>query len=1721
MVYVLFRNIFVFAYKTYYVLQFQMPPKRSAAAKAKAKADADKRRRLERAATETEEEAAARRAADAARHRASYASQGEAAAAARREDNGRHMREARQVQSPEEAAVCRAQNTERRALARAQATPEDAEAARAQNTERRALARAQATPEEAEGARAHNAERRALARAQATPEEAEAARAHNAERRALARAQATPEEAEAARAHNAERRALARAQATPEEAEAARAHDAERRALARAQATPEEAEAARAHNAERRALARAQATPEEAEVARAYNSERRALARLEATPDEVVARRAEDADRQARAREQGGPEAADERRAADAERHANARLLQTPEEADARRTQHAAHMADVREVQTPQRVQQGRIQRQMRELRARPRALNLDVPEEDAPAACAARAPAGAAGQVTLEQLFDATMAALQMNVCQRCNRAVMTADGSLAPSCTKRAREDPTRRECEFRFTAANRMDPGIVPPELQGLTHIEQQLIARVHPVLSVYKVRGGQYGYSGNIINFPQDVQQLATALPHRLADLNSVITVRTQGVEGAEGHVDFKVRAGRVRAALVWLKDHHRYYHDIDISEENLSQLPANGDVYLQIRGVDERPRPPPPPPPAAAAAAPGPGRAADRAGAQVQPPEHARAGGPEQGPQQEDPEAVGIHVTGMPMLRPEHNEDQVESHVTDWPTIGPQPVNEFTTDGYLTMSFPCLFPTGEGDLRSGRNRKIHTADYFKFLMEYSDRRFSRHPTFRFFAFNSMMRWNALTNGRVFIKNNPQYRNMTAAQLKQRIEAGERNILKQALYHGNKLKGTRQFWQSRCGELLDMVNQLGVPTLFMTLSAADLHWEDLFRLLSPGEDIETMSEARRKDLPPADINPCRKKFSQVTDPVRDLGELLNRVQHHRCSNHYCIRVDKTTGQPEWWPPRLWRANMDATPVLSMGFMLRYIAKYTAKGEKRSATFRELVAAILEDAGEEDSARSVIQKLLIKTVSERDYSAQEVCHILTGQPLHLSSRSFNVVNLRKDEWIELRPDGEGDGENQVGDEQDAAEGDEADEAAAGAGDVSTFPAFVKQYQMRRLVAMNNMTLFQVAKEYSWRNRKWSRNMKGGQPRDAVVRAFPRLKLTGNEERDEAYYRIQVLLHTAWRTEEGAKAGFNSWKAAFEARVPRELVPMEAMEAAVAEAAAELADEEAQFEQPEQPEAEADAMEEWMVVARMGPNGQAERVVLGRRDMDLAYDWHQSDGVYGDINILRHFIRTQKALHVQPDEEIVVDDVAYTPEQQGLINLVQDQINALHGGAAPGGRDQVPKRIQIQGKAGCGKTTVIKKVVQMIRTQLGPKAAKLMAPTGTAANVLGMQCSTIHSACKLRPRELYKPLEGDRLRKLQEEWQDVSFVFIDECSMIGCKLFGLLEKRLREAKPHCDEVFGGVHVFLIGDVRQLPCVGDSPLYSTKQLQGEAAHGKMVYRTFTKSFILSVSQRQADPTFRDALDRLSVGTTTAADYARFGERFKLNVPAAEREEFKGATRLYTTCSEVAAHNIAKLQELNSPVARLPARHNNATATRGSTDDAAGLEPVVYLAKGARIMLRSNMWLEVGLVNGATGTVEDIVYEPGRAQPEDLPAVVMVRFDKYSGPTVADGLVPVPTEVHTWEHDKVACSREQVPLCLAWAFTVHKSQGLTLDRAVISVGLRDFAVGLMYVAMSRVKAWAGLVIDPEFDLNRVLDIKNSPGFRARETGYRDIIRRSR
>ena len=94
-----------------------------------------------------------------------------------------------------------------------------------------------------------------------------------------------------------------------------------------------------------------------------------------------------------------------------------------------------------------------------------------------------------------------------------------------------------------------------------------------------------------------------------------------------------------------------------------------------------------------------------------------------------------------------------------------------------------------------------------------------------------------------------------------------------------------------------------------------------------------------------------------------------------------------------------------------------------------------------------------------------------------------------------------------------------------------------------------------------------------------------------------------------------------------------------------------------------------------------------------------------------------------------------------------------------------------------------------------------------------------------------------------------------------------------------------------------------------------------------------------------------------------------------------------------------------------------NPVATIKAVHTGTNASKGSTDDASGLEPIVCLAVGARVMLSSNLWIDMGLVNGAMGTIKAICYRSGGAPP-DLPVAITVQFDTYTGPTLPDGTVP-------------------------------------------------------------------------------------------------------
>ena len=113
-------------------------------------------------------------------------------------------------------------------------------------------------------------------------------------------------------------------------------------------------------------------------------------------------------------------------------------------------------------------------------------------------------------------------------------------------------------------------------------------------------------------------------------------------------------------------------------------------------------------------------------------------------------------------------------------------------------------------------------------------------------------------------------------------------------------------------------------------------------------------------------------------------------------------------------------------------------------------------------------------------------------------------------------------------------------------------------------------------------------------------------------------------------------------------------------------------------------------------------------------------------------------------------------------------------------------------------------------------------------------------------------------------------------------------------------------------------------------------------------------------------------------------------------------------------------------------------------------------------------------MLSLNLWVDMGLVNGAMGTVQAICYHEGSAPP-DLPVAATVLFDSYSGPTLSDGTVPIAPIRHSWSTSASYCSRLQLPLKLAWAVTIHKAQDLALDQVTIDIDKKEFSVGLRHL----------------------------------------------
>ena len=362
-------------------------------------------------------------------------------------------------------------------------------------------------------------------------------------------------------------------------------------------------------------------------------------------------------------------------------------------------------------------------------------------------------------------------------------------------------------------------------------------------------------------------------------------------------------------------------------------------------------------------------------------------------------------------------------------------------------------------------------------------------------------------------------------------------------------------------------------------------------------------------------------------------------------------------------------------------------------------------------------------------------------------------------------------------------------------------------------------------------------------------------------------------------------------------------------------------------------------------------------------------------------------------------------------------------------------------------------------------------------------------------------------------KDLTGENLVRLQNTLKEISYIIIDEYSMLGQKMFAWVDKRCRQATGLSDELFGGKSIILVGDPAQLPPVADKPLYHSNPSNALQEQGHLAYLMFNTVVKLTLNQRVKGSSpeqsrFRDLLNRLRTGDCTQNDWTLLLTRQPSTVDSISA--FKTAVRLFYSNDEVAKYNFEKLCDLNQPIARINARHSTETARKANADEMSGLEPVVFLAKGAYVMLTMNLWTDVGLCNGATGTVIDFIYATNQ-QPPDLPIAVIVKFDDYTGPSICNNMqqcVPIcPITVMSDTLGKMN-ERQQLPLKLSWAMTIHKSQGLTLTNAWIDIGKNEKTPGISYVAISRVKTLSSCIIEP-MTFDRLTSLKNSSGLQHR------------
>ena len=413
--------------------------------------------------------------------------------------------------------------------------------------------------------------------------------------------------------------------------------------------------------------------------------------------------------------------------------------------------------------------------------------------------------------------------------------------------------------------------------------------------------------------------------------------------------------------------------------------------------------------------------------------------------------------------------------------------------------------------------------------------------------------------------------------------------------------------------------------------------------------------------------------------------------------------------------------------------------------------------------------------------------------------------------------------------------------------------------------------------------------------------------------------------------------------------------------------------------------------------------------------------------------------------------------------------------------------------------KNLFITGPAGTGKTTLVQELVKSAAHR--GKKMQITAMTGCAALLLGKGARTIHSWSGIKVDSakamdiVHRVLKND---KNYSNWESTDILHVDEVSMMSQKMFEMLDVIGRAIRNKDNLPFGGLQVIFTGDFYQLPPIGKSDDPGSDVFCFRSPRWTQIF-PLENHIVLSTIFRQNEGSFQSVLGGVRKGALTKEHIEVLKSRLNRTynpdehencsltrlVPTRKQADFINDTeftKLDSQCYDyclVEKYNCTEYLETNQPIRQTDLDKCKKTPMRYKEDElkclksSAPCRDKLELKTGATVMCLVNFDLEEGICNGSIGTILDFRFKG------DFP-VPVVKF--------TNGII---REIHRkyWQSDEYpSVAIGQIPLCLAWAVTIHKSQGATLPMAEIDIGTKIFECGQTYVGLSRVKSLDGLYI---------------------------------